>query len=295
MAYTLHIVFSGLCLFAPEPVQNPTRLHVLIPDTESDRAIEKKIHLHLNRLYYDKAYETGDPAAAGKHFVRKKLDGWALDLSGLEANALDERLPGVLNARHFTSTDLQPGSFGPSPVDDIASRVTLGSGSFTGRCDGACWMMDGEGPFPMAHVVRWSMVVRGDTLPWGLDQLRGSGHQPLKTLKPIDGEIVLAFLHLGHEEHPAEDALHEHMPRRDDEKSAGGALRKGTPAPHFAAYYDMFGSPEQTIPIPTFHSKPTGNCSLQDFLPKGLKLPPPSKGIEMTCMVTKATDPGTPS
>jgi hypothetical protein len=235
MTYQLTIEMVGLCLFVP--AQTDETLYVVMPTA----GVEHGVDPHVARLVFDAAY--GQPGSIGLegYPVLVPLEGDELVLDTGEA--LDLALPHELvNVGTVARQPLLPGTLqGTPPPGLITSRALLRSGKLANYETGACWNYPNATIRQhMSNRITWDLgAVDGDQLDLLLSPLAGGNPSALAPLYPVDGRIELALYYTPREELPPDPVDVPPPP-------------PGTPAHHFAAFYDIFEQPVAADPIPTF-------------------------------------------
>ena len=274
MAFTLRITFSGLCLFVPEaaPPGTTGRMHVLMPGMFGHH--HAGAHRHVAALSYDAgALVQGGPLLGVPAMAR--LTGYTLSFGG--GDAADLRLcPQIPDLKEITSQRVDPDHLADDTRRKLVSRVTLGAGRMTRVAQGVCWEWR-PGEFrPIAHRAEWEIPnIDADRLTIVATPLGGGGASlPLGTLFPSDGLLSLTVYHDTVENLPPDPLPAEHQP----------TLMPGEHAPHFAAYYGLFGGPVQMV-LPRYWGK------LSDCPPMegGCEpLPPDLGGSAIGCIMAGA-------
>jgi hypothetical protein len=240
MPFKLRITFSGLCLFVPGKDDSAGWMHVLMPATG------KRVHKHVAQLGYDQAYEvdaTGDPVGMPKYVP---IEGSALGgPSGTKPGANLPAPEGLVDLSDLTGAKVEPRLVeGPPDSGIVAARMSLGAGVGAGVPGGAYWNLDGR-EVRMPHRAVWILDVPGDNLTWSVAGTDGG----LRSLRPIDGEIVLYVMH-----QPAHELPPTRLPLPDGPFSLPP---RGYRNDHFEAYYDVLDqTPQSKRPIPVFERGP---------------------------------------
>lgn len=179
---TLHITFSGLCLFVR--ARDGKSMNVLMPFTGG----------HI-----------GHPVPKHRVLIESpglfvSLEGWELDLSHL-SGSLDPRLPDDLaNISKYGKGKVRFSALKGKAV----TRVQLHSGGITYTAGLAKWEYPCEGPvMRMAHYVRWSISgLPGPWIPLKRRKLFGGGAAEEFALVPTDqfGNAYIIIHHLPEDE-----------------------------------------------------------------------------------------------
>jgi hypothetical protein len=271
MAFTLRITFSGLCLFVAEAPGGGTtgRMHVLMPGMFGHH--HAGAHRHVPAVSYDAgALVQGGPVLGVPSMAR--LTGYALSFGG--GDTADLRLCShIPDLREVTNRGVDPDHLADDTRRKLVSRVTLGAGRITRVAQGLCWEWR-PGEFrPIAHRVEWEIPnVDADRLTVVATPLAGGGaSKPLGTLFPTDGLMSLTIYHDTVDNLPPDPLPTEHQP----------TLMPGEDAPHFSAYYGLFGGPVPIV-VPRYWGK-LGECPpLEGGCPA---LPPDMGGSAFGCLV----------
>jgi hypothetical protein len=236
MSFRLHIGFTGLCMFVPEPATK--QMHVLLPNADSHAG---HIGQHLTRLYYDKGY-LSPGGGLQDHLKKVELDHKALVVPAFDGTA-SLGLP-----RQVVDITSTAGPLDGKQVLDrpkgVKSRVTLGSGRITYCAPGAYWDLGGR-HVCMTNLVIWTVDVPHDSITLPLERINNGNPGALDTLFPIDGQVFVKVF----------NALLSDLP--------GSHVPLPTPplghkADHFIAYYEMStGMPNPAVPVLLDH---VGNC-----------------------------------
>jgi hypothetical protein len=269
--FTLRITFSGLCLFVSEATDGGTtgRMHVLMPGMFGDHHCGPD--RHVPALSYDAgALVQGGPALGVQAMAR--LTGYALSFGGGDTANL--RLCGhIPDLREITNQGVDPDHLADDTRNKLVSRVSLRAGQITRVAQGVCWEWR-PGEFrPIAHRVEWEIPgVDADRLTVIATPLRGGGaSKPLGTLFPTDGLLSLTVFHDTVDNLPPDPLPAEHQPK----------LLPGQEAPHFAAFYGVFGGPVPML-LPRFWGKLSDCPPLPDAC---APLPPDMGGSAYGCVV----------
>jgi len=269
--FTLRITFSGLCLFVPEATGGGTtgRMHVLMPGMFGDHHCGTD--RHVPALSYDAgALVQGGPALGVAAMAR--LTGYALSFGGGDTASLSlcSHIPDL---KEITNQNVDPDHLADDTRGKLVSRVSLRAGHITRVAQGVCWEWR-PGEFrPIAHRVEWEIPdVDADRITVIATPLRGGGvSKPLGTLFPADGLLSLTVFHDTVDNLPPDPLPPEHQP----------TLIPGQEAPHFAAFYGVFGGPVP-MRLPRFWGK-LSDCPP---LPDGCAaLPPDMGGSAYGCVV----------
>lgn len=271
MAFTFRITFSGLCLFVPEAAAGGAtgRMHVLLPGMFGHH--HAGTDRHVAALAYDAgALVQGGPALGVTAVAR--LTGHTLSFGG--GDTADLRLCAhIPDLREVTSQAVDPDHLADDTRGKLVSRVTLRAGRITRVAQGVCWEW-GPGEFrPIAHRAEWEIPdVDADRLTVIATPLGGGGvSRPLGTLFPSDGLLSLTVYHDTVDNLPPDPLPAEHQP----------TLKPGDHAPHFSAFYGVFGQPVP-MRLPRFWGK-LGDCPP---LEGGCEpLPPDMGGSAYSCLM----------
>ena len=237
MAFDLTIEMVGLCLFVPDRTEPPGTLYVLMASTGTEHGVDP----HVARLCFDAAYvRPGSPGPLG-YPVLVPVEETEIVFDTREA--LDLELPEELvNVAPVVRRPLLPGSLtGTNPPEQLAARVVLRSGRLGGYEPGACWNYPTDVTRRhMANRVRWDLgVMEGDELTIALNTLAGEEAGRIGPLYPIGGRIDLQLYYTPREELPPDPV-------------DIGPPPVGSPAHHFAGYYELFEQPVAADPLPLF-------------------------------------------
>jgi hypothetical protein len=230
MSFRLHIGFTGLCMFVPDPATG--QMHVLLPDTEKHAGHVGK---HYARLYYDEAHEKpGKPASGDLETVR--LDRRALVVPRFGA-AAELALPKEIVDITPTAKPLHHSQVLNAPKG-VFARVTLGSGSITDCRQGAYWQMD-ERNVCMSHIVVWTIDVPQDSIQLPLARLNKGREGWMEELFPDDkGDIWLGVYNTVKQDLPTGELPDVQCPDQNPHY-----------ADHFGAYYEISTSaPNPVLP-----------------------------------------------
>jgi len=269
--FTLRITFSGLCLFVPEAAGGGPngRMHVLMPGMFGDHHCGTD--RHVPALSYDAgALVQGGPALGVAAIAR--LTGYALSFGGGDTASLS--LCGhIPDLKEITNQGVDPDHLADDTRGKLVSRVTLRAGTITRVAQGVCWEWR-PGEFrPIAHRVEWEIPdVDADRVTVIATPLRGGGaSKALGTLFPTDGLLSLTVFHDTVDNLPPDPLPAEHQP----------TLSPGQEAPHFAAFYGVFGGPVPML-LPRFWGKLSECPPLTDGC---APLPPNMGGSAYGCVV----------
>jgi hypothetical protein len=261
--FTLRITFSGLCLFVPEAMGGGTtgRMHVLMPGMFGDHHCGTE--RHVPALSYDAgALVQGGPALGVPAVAR--LTEYALSFGGGDLASLN--LCGhIPDLKEITNQSVDPDHLADDTRGKLVSRVSLRAGHITRVAQGVCWEWR-PGEFrPIAHRVEWEIPdVDADRVTVIATPLHGGGaSKALGTLFPTDGLLSLTVFHDTVDNLPPDPLPAEHQP----------TLTPGQEAPHFAAFYGVFGGPVPML-LPRFWGK-LSDCPP---LPDGCASLPPAMG-----------------
>lgn len=273
MPFTLRITFSGLCLFVPEAVPGggtTGRMHVLMPGMFGHHH-HGNADRHVPALSYDAGLLVqGGPALGVQAMVR--LTGYTLSFGQGDTASLQfcSQIPDL---REITNQPVHPDHLANDTRQKLVSRVTLAAGGMTRVAPGVCWEWR-PGEFrPIAHRAEWEIPsVAGDSLALAATPLGGGGApMPLGTLFPNNGVLSLAVHHDTPDNLPPDPLPVDQQPE----------LAPGEHAPHFAAYYAVFGEP-----VPMLLPRYWGKLSDCPPLAGGCPTLPPDMGINaVTCVM----------
>jgi len=274
MAFTLRMTFSGLCLFVPEPVGGGPagRMHVLMPGMFGHEH-HSPADRHVPVLAYDAGQLVAGGPLLGVTAVSSLTDQVVSFGSGDGADLTLCQY--VVDLTAVTNRGVDADHLGADASHKLVSRVTLAAGGMTRVAPGMCWEW-GPGEFrPIAHRVEWEIAgIEGDSLTIAADPLRGGGvGRELGTLYPVDGVVSVDVFHETTQDLPPEPLPLEGHPQPTP----------GDVAPHFAAYYSLFGGA-----VPMRLPKYWG--TLDDCPPSGSEgpcaiLPPGMGGVPLTCLL----------
>jgi hypothetical protein len=271
MAFTLRITFSGLCLFVPEAAGGGTtgRMHVLLPGMFGHH--HAGADRHVAALSYDAgALVQGGPALGVTAMAR--LTGYTLSFGGGDTAAL-RLCAHIPDLKEVTNQAVDPDHLADDTRGKLVSRVTLRAGRITRVAQGVCWEW-GPGEFrPIAHRAEWEIAdVDADRLTVIATPLGGGGvSRSLGTLFPNDGLLSLMVYHDTVENLPPDPLSAEHQP----------TLKPGDHAPHFAAFYGVFGEPVP-MRLPRFWGKLSDCPPLEGGCDP---LPPDMGGSALGCVM----------
>jgi hypothetical protein len=244
MSFTLHVTFSGLCLFRRSPTDE---LLVLLPPGHQGDP-------HVARVGYHVRYDSTLVSPQGARFAEIPFEGRVLDLRGITSGtSLDPSFPAHLDALEVV--DISDIVDEPARPSRERARVHIRHG---GVCPiGVCARPRGaqfkirwneangqqkEKLQRMATSVQWIIPeVQQNSLALKSTDLRGADEQTHATLTPDGNNRIRIYVF-----HTLPDELPSSV------RPAHEKLKKGTPAPHFRHYYHLFGNPAAQ-PIPTFH------------------------------------------
>lgn len=273
MAFTLRITFSGMCLFVPEAAGGGStgRMHVLMPTMSGHHHHHGAADRHVAALGYD----AGSLVPGGPRLGVAALAGMSgheitLGTGDTASLALCGHIPDL---REITLRPVDPDHLGADNRKKLMSRVTLAAGQITRVAPGVCWEWR-PGEFrPIAHRVEWEIPnVAGDSLTLTATPLGGGGAvKPLGTLFPTDGLLSLDMYHDTAPNLPPDPLPEDHQP----------GLMPGEHAPHFAAFYELFGGAVPML-LPRYRGK------LADCPPVAnpcAALPPSMGGTAYACVV----------
>lgn len=297
MAFDLHLIFSGICIFVPTA---DGKTYVLMPGSESDCALGTVgRHPHVARAVWEKTSEPA-PSANRSRFGVRAIEGREIDLTRIASRGKRRlrALPDeVFNLKTCADAQLRKetvrGRAKVPPV--IESRIVLDSGCVTGMCVSS-WHLGPNGPVAkMVNIVRWTIRgVKKKELRLTARLLRssGTGAQPIVTLKPDKKTraLTVCFVHITPDE--LNDWLGDHP--------SGPAEPVPVPVevPHFATYYCAFKTSRRT-PVP-WNPGPVPRKWVQredcdKNFDKGSALGSATlhwlRGLEHTCMTGQAPPP----
>jgi hypothetical protein len=235
MSFELDIVFTGLCMFVPDP--RSEQMHVLLADADHHAG-----HFggkHYARLFYDEGYE--EPGGElTKKWEKVKLDKRALLVPRFGPGAALTLPKQVMNLEPIVGK--LPFAQVLNDPTSVKGRVTLGSGRITACAPGAFWRL-GAREFCMTNAVVWTVEIPQDSIELPLARLKNGSKGWLDELFPIGGRIVLWVV----------NAMKDDMPG-----SGEPVASHGPPGEHFSAYYDLYqGSSNPGNPVLV---KEVGNC-----------------------------------
>lgn len=243
MSIELKITFGGLCLFVPEP---PLQMHVLMPATGKDHH-GHGVERHFTLLIYDKAHAEQRAKSLTRVPEFFNLRGCALTLSVAPSSRPQMALPDeVVDLKSADEREVDRRLLAGKPNGSLASRITLHSGEYTDKGEGAIWRLfkkDRE----LSPWLEWTISdLNTDSLRWNMD---GSGQAP-PPLYPLEGKrsIQLFAYNIPALEIPAEVPPGEPGPSVPD-----GA--------HFDAYYDLL-TPQPPREPPEYKRPPKGKALL---------------------------------
>lgn len=243
MSFDLRIRFAGICMFVPEPgpdAQNPDasgKVHVLLP-VVAHQHTSGGAHVpeHLPRLLYDTAYETQGPRV--RAFTRElacvKLDRFALELSGLGADALTITLPEEIATLRHVAQPVPRARVSANPGPEVAARFSLHQGRVTDYPPGAHAKLRASERFRrMTAQVEWTIRgIEGVSLP-------------KQTLKGLDGAQDSWIPEL----FPIGDTIHLQVFNAPESALPGATRRAGDASTdHFEGFYSL--APSRTRPVP---------------------------------------------
>lgn len=233
MAFTLRITFSGLCLFVPEAAGEggTGRMHVLLPGMFGHH------HCGTDRHVAALSYDAGALVQGGPVLgvpVMARLDRQTLSFGGGDTASLS-LCAHIPDLKGITGQGVDPDHLADDTRGKLVSRVTLRAGQITRVAQGVCWEWEGEFR-PMAHRVEWEIDIPdldADRLTVIATPLGGGASKSLGTLFPNEGLLSLTVYHDTVDNLPPDPLPAEHQP----------TLNPGQEAPHFAAFYGVFGGP----------------------------------------------------
>lgn len=165
MAFTLDVVFTGMCGFVPAPAgPHGPAVHVLLPNTEHPDAHtgHHGAELHVPRLLFDVAALTPGSPAPRRIWASVSLRKRRVELG--DGAAPDLSLPDAL----APGGTLRAGMLEEAGHPFLASHFRLRSGHVAAAEPGALWSWDGT-ERPMSHRLRWRIDGHpGDALPLSL-------------------------------------------------------------------------------------------------------------------------------
>lgn len=271
MAFTLRITFSGLCLFVPEAGNGSTtgRMHVLLPGMFGHHGCGRD--RHVAALGYDTgSLVPGGPMTGVTALARLAGHAVTFGAGNTAALRLCSQIPDL---REITGRAVDPDVLDGDIGEKLVSRITLAAGGITRVAQGVCWEWRPGEYRPIANRVEWEIPgIEGDSLTVRATSLRGGGvARTLGVLHPTSGRLSLEVFHETSENMPPDPLPVEHQP----------VLNAGDHAPHFTAYYAVFGGEVPTV-LPRYHGPLTGCPPLEgacDTLP-------PEMGLSAyTCLV----------
>lgn len=275
MAFTLHITFSGMCLFVPQPAtQGATTgtMHVLMP--RMDPSHHHGADRHVPVLAFNPAYLLAGNDLLEDAVTLIPLDDNELALSGTTAQIkLCER---IVNLSRVTNVQVPASHLGPNPKV-LLSRVQLGAGMMTHVSSADhCWEWEPGKLRPIAHQAEWQIPFGGSTLQLPpLTRLDDGTPTDLPELHPRANRINLSILYIPAVELPPRPES-VHVPEHGFKPS------------HFATYYRLFGQP---VPfrLPTYAGPAiTGTgCGATEHC---ADIPKDQGGTAFTCMLA-SVDP----
>jgi hypothetical protein len=275
MAFTLRITFSGLCLFVPEAVPGggtTGRMHVLLPAMPemAGHHHHGSADRHVAALSYDAGFLVqGGPALGVPALAR--LAGHTLSFGTGDTASL-RLCPQIPDLREITNQPVHPDHLAGDTRQKLVSRVTMAAGQMTRVSPGVCWEWR-PGEFrPMANRAEWEITgVDGDELTIIATPLDGGDAMELGTLYPRNGVLSLTVYHDTVDNLPPDPLPADQQP----------GLSPGDHAPHFAAFYGVFGEPVPML-LPRYWGKLTDCPPITDGCPT---LPPDLGGNAVTCVL----------
>lgn len=240
MPFDLSVTFSGMCLLVNDAGSG--RIHALLPHVGHHHPE------HLARLIYRAGHERGDGSADR---VMKALEGRGLDLSAVASGRERSSIPSDLfDMGSIMGQKISRGLLQGDGGRKVLSRIALAPyGAMTSN-KGGLWKIAGHGRQRMATSVTWTLPgVPEDLLELTLNPLTGDCAGERLTLHPIeiDGALKVEL----HVFHTPQDELPVGFPY-DPDQTGGRRLDPGDAAPHFEAYYSLFGLP----PVPRYDGPP---------------------------------------
>jgi hypothetical protein len=230
MSITLHITFSGLCLFVPDlRAVSGRRMHVLFPATGG-----KDQHVrHETMLCFDLGHLRPDGTTTGA-CVCYDVRGAALEFIGIDA--LDVDLPAsVLRI----DDDVEAGAVNVTPTPLLDGRVTLGSGAAFCVAPGTCWKVGKTKARELTFQLGWAMKIAKDVFTLDLPATAAMPNpSPIQLYPTADsGAIRLFVFHVTRDELPM--CAHRHVtvqaPESQDQASPHCAAEPVHPR-HIDAY-----------------------------------------------------------
>ena len=236
MAFELSIEIVGLCMFVQDTEARTT--YVLMPGSGPEHGVDP----HVARLCFDAAY--GAPAAAGLKGYTTLVPVEGVELSFPPGSPWQPGLPvELVNVSPVARKPLLPGLLGGTDAPAVlTSRAVLSSGKSDRFSPGACWHYpQAPARMQMANHVWWELgTIEGDSLEIVLTPLVGGELPPAPIeLHPIDGRIEVQLYYTPRDELPPQPLEVPEPP-------------PGTPAHHFAAFYELFEPPVDNQPLPTY-------------------------------------------
>jgi hypothetical protein len=220
--FTLHVSFSGLCMFVPDARGGANRntMYVVMPET-AGAGSGTPVKRHQLCVVYNRLYEAGMPHAPENEVVcRPMKKTLVLPTAGTPADlGLGPSVANISLTRR-AGKKVPPGLLS-NPNAKVAGVVTLPSGAAVYYAPGAEWDYPPEtSPVQMTPRVDWQIgPLSGSTLT--LDVLPQA-----VTLTAREDHIWIAIYHVPGDELPP------NPPPRE-------SIAVGDPPPHFAAYYDL--------------------------------------------------------
>lgn len=270
MAFTLHITFSGMCLFVPQPAsQGATAgtMHVLMP--RMDPSHHHGADRHVPVLSFNPMYLLPGTDIVEDSFTLIPLDEHELELSGQLAELkLCER---IVNLTRVTQAPVAAEHLGGNP-QQLLSRVRLGVGKMARVSPPTvCWEWNPGTMRPIAHRAEWQINYGGSTLELPALTRLGTGEvKPLPQLHPRGNRINLDILYI-----PAVE-----LPPRPEEVHVP---EPGFRPSHFATYYRLFGKPVPVrLPVYCGSATSRGGCGMVDHC---TDLDRDMGGTAFTCML----------
>ena len=270
MAFTLHITFSGMCLFVPQPAsQGATTgtMHVLMP--RMDPSHHHGADRHVPVLSFDPAYLRPGTDIFDEAVTLVPLDEQELALSGQQADIrLCER---IVNLTRVTNVPVAAEHLGSAPRK-LLSRIQLGAGKMERVSPPTtCWEWEQGKLRPIAHRAEWQITFSEDTLKLPpLTRLDTGSPTPLPELHPRGNRINLNILYIPSVELPPRPEP-IHVPAHGFKPS------------HFATYFRLFGAPVPVrLPVYWGKVKIETECGMADHC---TDLDSDMGGTAFTCML----------
>lgn len=282
MPFKLRVTFTGMCLFVPEPAKNCLHVLLLAPDEPPmvGRTASMKMERHFPRLFYNAAHDQPGTTDLSTDYRCISLEDKELDLTSVPGLRSSLTPPAsVADLTPFVS-ELEQTWIQADAPPKIAGHVILPatSASAPPACVSGPWSLGGDVQMD-AYRVAWdldSIALDQYQLEWELAGLRGTGDEPLVPLH----ELQMPF-------GPGIELRVKNVVR--SESTYGNppippAPIAHTAAPHFAAYYDLFGKPGPDLTFEPNHPSAAAVLGAGDPQLCGGAL-----GDLFTCMLAQAT------